>query len=582
MSKIVYVCYKNTDLRLALKKSIEKIIERITPDNFTPAPPKIIELDGIIYGIVNPVDLIEEKNGSVLLGGRFGEDDSWWQPAAVYPDGSYALFRVDAQTVQLVSDVVSSRTIWYFKNDDLFVASTSQRAIIAIIGSFKFNEAVLPWLMSSGSTGPLHSWDTRLKMVLPNSSITLDRENWTLTENVEEVNFSKEQNGDLSDEKNFYESLIETFRSLKLDFNKWGLLLSGGYDSRSILIFLQLISNKVDTLKTITWGLSKVENKPGNDAFVAKKLAAYFNVPHQYYTTDLSNEPIGEIFERFLVCGEGRIDHLGGYLDGFKIWKSLYEDHVKGIIRGDVGFNEMVPISSETTFKLLGMPLCSDYLNLRNYEAFGMVKQEFPTSFLIKEGESLANFRDRFYVQCRIPTVLAALNDLKLPYVEIINPLLSRRIMKSMYQLPEQFRNKKMLFKKIVNTLSPNIEFATEGANAEGRNILKGDHIVKFLKNELNSDSAKSLFSESFLNYLLSNIKTNDKLVVNKRQRYKSVVYDLLPSWVLRNSHKMGIPKPSLDFNLLAFRAYIACRMNEMLVDDSKISTIKFEFELSL
>ncbi|MDB5014300.1 MAG: hypothetical protein JWQ25_2502 [Daejeonella sp.] len=582
MSKIVYVCFRNADLGISLKKDIEKITERITPDNFTPTPPKIVELDGIIYGIVNPVDLIEEKNGSVLLGGRFDDDDNWWQPTDVFPDGSYALFRSNAQRVQLVSDVVGSRTIWYYKNDDLFVASTSQRAIISIIGSFKFNGAVLPWLLSSGSTGPFNSWDIRLKMVPPDSSITLDRESWTLTETVEELNFTAELTGDESHEKKFYESLIESFRSLKLDYTKWGLLLSGGYDSRSILIFLKLISNKLDNLRTITWGLGKVENQPGNDAFVAKKLAAHFKVPHKYYTTDLSSEPIGDIFERFLVCGEGRIDHLGGYLDGFKIWKSLYEDNVKGIIRGDVGFNEKVAASSDTAFKLLGMALCSDYSNLKNYQSFGMVKQEFPASFLQKEGESLANFRDRFYVQCRIPTVLAALNDLKLPYVEIINPLLSRRIMKSMYQLPEQFRNKKILFKTIVNTLSPNIEFATDGANAEGRNILKGDHVVKFLKKVLSSDNAKSIFSESFLNYILLNIKTNDKIVVNKRQRYKSLVYNLMPFWILRNSKKMGLPKSAVDCNLLAFRVYMACRMNEMLISDSKISNFNFQFESSL
>jgi len=66
MSKIVYICYRKADFALSLKREIEQIADRITPDNITPALPKARKHNGIIYGVVNPVDLVLEQNASVL------------------------------------------------------------------------------------------------------------------------------------------------------------------------------------------------------------------------------------------------------------------------------------------------------------------------------------------------------------------------------------------------------------------------------------------------------------------------------------------------------------------------------------
>ena len=52
------------------------------------------------------------------------------------PDGSYALFRSDENKVELITDVVGSRTIWYVRTEDAFIASTSQRAIIFFSSGF--------------------------------------------------------------------------------------------------------------------------------------------------------------------------------------------------------------------------------------------------------------------------------------------------------------------------------------------------------------------------------------------------------------------------------------------------------------
>ena len=64
------------------------------------------------------------------MGQLFEHSQTWWKPLQEYPDGSYAIFRERNDHVEIVSDVVGSRIIWYYKDDELFIASTSQRRIL--------------------------------------------------------------------------------------------------------------------------------------------------------------------------------------------------------------------------------------------------------------------------------------------------------------------------------------------------------------------------------------------------------------------------------------------------------------------
>lgn len=570
MSKIVYVCYKNPQLRDALKSSIHRIFDRITPNNITPNPAKIEDREGIIYGIFNPVNVIKEENGSVLLGGIFGDMANWWSPKVALPDGSYAIFRADDNFVEVATDAAGSRSVWYYKDDELFVASTSQRAIVAIIGKFEFNRNVLPWILSTGSLGPGNSWDSRIKLLTPDSSIILSRNTWELELNANKIQFTPKNLPDTKQEELLTDAMMHTFKGLNLDLKKWVLPLSGGYDSRGILVLLNKIGVKLTDLTAITWGLKSSLNQKGNDAFVAKKLAGFFNMPHKYYSTDLSDEPIEEVLNRFIICGEGRIDHIGGYLDGFRIWKKLYEDNVHGVIRGDVSFSEKPAISVESIRSMQGMALCSEFSNLCEYESFGLPKQQIPEHLIQQDGESITEFRDRLYHQFRIPTILAALNDLKLCYVEILNPLLSKKLLYQTRQLPDHLRTGKVLFKKIVNSLSPEVEYATDGANAEKKTILRSNAVVKLLKIELTSNDAEHIFSKSFIDYVIENLKVGNTATKRKKS-FKERVIKYMPHWLLRNKALLGVSKTNVDFNVLAFRIYIILKMNKFLEEDAKV-----------
>src|SRR5690606_7571464 len=78
------------------------------------------------------------------------------------------------------ADASASRTIWYAMTSDLFVASTSQRAVVSVLGDFRPNLDAAAWLLSSGSLGPGRGWDSRIERVPPGGRVLLCRPSWRL------------------------------------------------------------------------------------------------------------------------------------------------------------------------------------------------------------------------------------------------------------------------------------------------------------------------------------------------------------------------------------------------------------------
>jgi len=577
MAKNIWI-YSRKILLESAKNKILEICKNVSPDNIIASQPKVVVNGNVAYGIMNPTNTLLVKGNSLLMGEIYGDNSNWHIPQQNFPDGSYALFRDGNEYCEIVSDPVASRTIWYFMNDEIFIASTSQRAIIMFIGEFEFNEKVIPWMLSTGSLGPSYSWDKRINRVPSDSSVTLDKKNWSLSLKSNPIEFKESKDSDEGHEQKLRSAINSTFKSLKLNYSDWVLPLSGGYDSRAILCFLHSNNthNTDKDLRTITWGLKSSLNEVDNDACVAQKVAKALNLPHKYHYTNLSEEPIEDLFNRFLLNGEGRIDHISGYMDGFKIWKSLYEDGVQGVIRGDECFG-WLKNSSELDVRLLqGLLLCSDFSNLKPFTKKGLFEQEIPKHLKLREGESYGTWRDRLHQQWRLPTVMAALSDLKLPYVEVVNPLLSKRILLEVRKSPDHVRTEKNLFIKILNSISPKVAYAKKSALAKTTGILKQKQIVELLSRELSSSIAKELFPEDFLANVLEKINVSDSETTNKAKSFSqmALIKYFMPRH-LKSLIRNGAPSfalPTIDNNVLAFRIYMVVRMNQILKDESIIN----------
>jgi hypothetical protein len=571
MAKCIYVCSREK-LHTSVGNQLSDICKSISPDNLIISGPKIVTGGNFAYGIMNPNSTISEINSSLMLGQVLNKEADWHTPLQDFPDGSYAIFRNGEQYFEIVTDPVASRTIWYFMDEGMFVASTSQRAIIMYLGSFEFNEEIIPWMLSTGNLGPLNSWDKRIKMVPPDSSVILDKVSWTLSYRSNPIEFIQNKLTDEQHEIQLREALEATFKSLSLDYTKWVIPLSGGYDSRGIVCSLIKAEQKEERLRTITWGLKSALKVKDNDAYVAKELAYKLNISNKYYTNDPSTEPADEIINRFLMVGEGRIGNISQYLDGFRMWATIYKDGIEGIIRGDEGFG-CNPYSSELAVRInQSCSLCTDFSNLKDYRKYGFPEQKLPADLIRKKHETLSQWCDRLFHQYTLSTEFPALSDLKLSYVEVINPLLSRKILQKVRQLPDHLRTGKALFKKIVTSLSPEINYAKSATSSSLAEILKQGNIVKIMRSDLSSELAQKLFSDEFLDFVLKGLSTKEKKDSPEFQSSlpTSLIGRIVPRFIKEALRKMII-SPRVDGNVLAFRVLLIIRMNRMLYSDKMV-----------
>ena len=565
MAKVVYVCLRDGSKEgfERVRRTLEKVSSHICPDNIEPRAPRIVEQCGLIAAIFSPSHALR-VTGASICAGHLTNDIGWNVPRHVPPEGSFAVFRADRTTVEVLSDAVASRNVWYYFDDDILVAATTQRGIVALLGSFEFNHATIPWMLTNGSLGPVPSWDSRVKRLRPDCRLTVDRDSWRLSIVAKQIAFTCNDSGERSQREALLACLQSTFASIRFDYEKWVMPLSGGYDSRAILCLLSDIAG----LRTITWGLAASQRQRGNDAVVARKVATALGVRHEFRTTDLGDEAAQRIFERFVVAGEGCIDHISGYLDGFAIWRSLYNEGVEGIIRGDEGFGWRRVKSPADVIKSIGISLWSQYANLPSLASLGLPPHAMPEELQRGASESLDQWRDRLYHQYRIPTVLAALNDLKLHYVEIANPLLAHPILDFVRSMPDELRTEKLQFKAIVGAIGPKIGMARYPANAERSSVLKNPDVVSLLRDALRSPAARSIFPDSFLRLVDAKLAQRNLTARSDRTSQLGRLIGRIAAAGPRSS-----PARMIDFNTAAFRIYLICRMHELLTGDAGIRT---------
>lgn len=561
MSKAILVCFRGGEPRPEFRRKLQLLSHRLSPDNITPTPPLIIDNKGVFVTIFNPNEALSIRDTSVCLGNMIAPSGNWSEPMTDVPDGTYALFRSNENAVELVTDIVASRTIWYVQTEEMFIAATSQRAILSLLGDFQPNRVAVSWMLSSGTLGPDNSWDQRIKMVGADTRVLLDRSSWNLTVRQEGIDSVTLDLPATEHKKRLQQAMEETFAHLQLDYPKWILSLSGGFDSRAVLIMLSQNGKK---LRSVSWGLQSSLNDKLNDAYIAKALAERFNLEHRYLETDISDESIETIINRYLIAGEGRVDHIQAYMDGFKMWKLLFEEGNIGIIRGDQSFATQPAYTPFRVRRYIGLSFLSDYANLKNRNEFELSEQNLPENLQRKSGESLAGWRDRLYLESRIPVLFAALNDLKCSYVEIINPLLSRRIVKQVRTMPSSLKTNKKLFKELIYEIGPDIQIAKQPATATPQSIVCSKPVTDLILSELNSTYVETIFSKQFVNFIAQNIQISDKNSVPEGFRKNSLPKKLM------YKVKSILTKPDIEINILALRALIVCKMLQMLYEDAE------------
>src|SRR5262245_48401536 len=279
MAKGIILNFRDRSRR-DLSKFFHTMNERLQPDNSTPSPPYVFQGDGIYSFIYNPTPTVRYEKASFYLGVIIGSVSSkTFEPRSSRPDGTYALFQADDRYVEACTDFVALRTIWYYKSGDVFVASTSQRMIVAVLGEFFPDKQTVKWMLTSGTLGPSLSWDQRVHHLPANSSVLLDRTTWELiVDDKDRHMFFHEVPRTKEEHKTLLRNAVkESVEELSINPSQWTLALSGGMDSRSLLYHLK----NAKGMNTVTWGVKDSMGKPGTDATIARQLPVFSanNVP---------------------------------------------------------------------------------------------------------------------------------------------------------------------------------------------------------------------------------------------------------------------------------------------------------------
>ena len=424
--------------RLHTREQFLRVASRLVPGNIEARPARIIESHDLRAAIVNPSEEgVRVAEGGVLLGGVIGEAGRWWAVGSEPPDGTFALVRYSDASVELLSDVTASRTLWYAQDQERLVASTSQRAVVALLGDLDLDHGAVAWFFSAGSLGTECSWDARVRRLPTDSRLSVDRHTWRTTLDQRPAVFAPVARRREDHLRLLRGAIAWSCGALDIDTDRWLLPLSGGMDSRTVLAFSAKGGRRP---KCVTWTTRASVRNPLSDAFIARRLARRFGAEHEYAFLD-TQEVDGAALQRFVEVGEGGTEAFNGYVDGCAIWAGFFASGRSGVVRGDSPLAGRRRAASLDVARRIGTgTMVTDYPEGHLVRRLGLADQSWPSRLRVRPGEGHEPYRDRMSHEGAMPRVLAPLNGLKCRYLEVANPLLSRRIIDLVRTFPDELR----------------------------------------------------------------------------------------------------------------------------------------------
>jgi hypothetical protein len=573
MSKAVMVCLKTPtpELLAATQRKLARFLETLRPDHLPQATTQIIsDGRGLFIGVFNPIGPESLREYGTYVGWMAGSASNWWQPGTPAPDGTFALLRGNADFAEALADFAGTRTLWIGHDADIFVASTSQRAIPWFLGGFEPEHNAVAWMLSSGSLGPGYSWDKRARPLTPASSACLNRLTWTVRIDETPIDFRPDPIPEEVHRARLRDALRQACGGQNIDWSKWVLPLSGGNDCRAIL--MRIADRRC--VRTVTWGLQEALDTPGTDAYVARELAARLGLKHEYLPIDMTHESPQRVLERFLVAGDGRLDHVGGYTDGFELWRRLNRNNVAGIVRGDQPFGRKAVSSYRECPLVVGLARWAEFSDLPSFTELGLEHlgpQEFPRAFARRPDESAPDWRDRLVHAYTIPSVHAALTDLKAGYVEVMNPLQTRKLMQLARSQPAPLRLDKKLFREVAAEESVPVEYASRRAIAETADALSHPAMIELLRDHVSSRAPREALSPTLMDLIQRRMSTRraSHPRIRRESRLRRIVKRLLPKAVRRAIERTPYAQ-RVSPEMLALRTYLISEMHTRMTRDGQ------------
>jgi len=496
--------------------------------------------------------------GAVCVGGLGGAPSLWWKVGSRAPEGTYALARWDPHVVELLTDICGSRTIWYVFNDDVFIASTSQRAVVMLLGSFEQAPDAAPSFLLNGNPGVEVSWDARLRFVPPDSRVVLERGGWHVSERRGGYDAKAVTAASHVHVARLRTAIDASCAGLDIDDGKWALALSGGQDSR---VLLSSLTRNGLRPRCVTWATRDSLRNPLSDSCIARRLARRLGVDHEVLILEDTGLDAAEVLSRFVAVDEGRNDEIAGYLDGCAVWDELAAAGVRGVIRGDESMGGRYrPRTFASARQAYGGAFSGDYPPDHLVRRLGIPDHRWPERLKPRAGERLIDYSIRMEQQVDLSVYMAGLTGAKARYVEIVNPLLSRHVITVVRSLPPQLRDRAQAYNRIADAIAPSIPYARATSTPSVSTFLASAGFLELAARELSDPSVERILPPDRARLLLAALGAPSRppsLSARVRGTLKAASR-ALPVRVADRLYPGWAGPESLDAGDLAFRVVLA------------------------
>jgi asparagine synthetase B (glutamine-hydrolysing) len=375
-------------------------------------------------------------------------------------NGSFTVVVVDEDAVYIASDRIASKPLFYFNNGQTFYFGPEMKSLfLAPSLTRKLNLVAVADFLANGHFIREHTLVEDIK-TMDHACVIKITANSVVTHRYWDYNL--EQGMPDRGEKYYQEILTGLLRQvissrLRVD-DTYGVLLSGGYDSRGILGGY-LEAKKGQKVYTISWG--RREDIPNSDCEIARRLAQQIDADHKFY--ELTAEEVIDNFRDFILLGEG----LTRFPESYEVFQRIRDDRgIKILLRGDecFGWKAHLVHDEESMFRTLSLNTLrmigryQHVLKPTYFELFSELDRETRRSVSARcPAKNIHNRKDYFYLTVRLKNFINPLNYLKNFAVESFNPFLDYRLLDFVSTLPVKYRLDKDLYKKTIVQMFPDL-----------------------------------------------------------------------------------------------------------------------------
>lgn len=270
------------------------------------------------------------------------------------------------------------------------------------------------------------------------------------------------------------------------------VLLSGGYDSRYII--LSIAENVTDTTKilAVSWGEDAA--KPGSDLVVADEIAKRLGCCH--VILEKSTKNFRRDFEVMFAAQSGMTDASFYHSGELAVCEYLRTNHgISSLFRGDecFGFGPEV-FTVQNALRAISMSYPEFVPGLKGLiaEDWNGIHAEFCGELRkrLDEKQHPNDLKDTLYCNERLSMALHPLNYFKYGYQNIFLPLVDVDVLQIIRTLPRAMRDDKLIFKECLSAQFPDfrdIPFAKRNNLLDWNSAVSANpQLYEYLKAQLN------------------------------------------------------------------------------------------------